>query len=111
MGKKKSNAASNAHADVPADLLPPILDADGQEIDARAESFSALSQRHARELARMEAHVSAFGATKPAKDRAMRALGVVSDRHYAELEAWKEANESESESEGEEDADAVARWR
>lgn len=109
MGKKKSNAASNAHADVPADLLPPILDDDGREIDARAESFSALSQRHARELARMEAHVSAFGATKPAKDRAMRALGVVSDRHYAELEAWKEANESESESEGEEDADAVAR--
>lgn len=109
MGKKKSAGASNVLADVPADLLPPILDDDGHEIDVCAESFSALSQRHSRELARMEAHVGTFGATKPAKDRAMRALGVVSDRHYAELEAWKEANESESESESEEDADAVAR--
>jgi len=110
MGKKKSGGGGGGANDVPAHLTRGPVNADGVEIDVTTESFKTICARHASELEEINAHVASFGNGKKDKDRALRAVGVVSDRHYAEMEAWKEVNESEDEeSEDEEDGDEARR--
>ena len=82
MGRKKSSgAAANPLADVPPDLIDPSA-------DVTTESFDDICARHRDELARVESHVSTFGSGKRERERAMRAVGVVSDRHYREMSEW-----------------------
>jgi len=97
MGRKKSSgAAANPLADVPPDLIDPSA-------DVTTESFDDICARHRDELARVESHVSTFGSGKRERERAMRAVGVVSDRHYREMSEWERAREEEEEKEEEEE--------
>jgi len=91
MGKKKSSGGGgNALADVPSDLVDTT-------VDVLDESFDVICARHAHELARIESHVSTFGNGKRERERAMRAVGVVSDRHYREMSEWERAHEDDAE--------------
>jgi OTU domain-containing protein 6 len=110
MGRKKSSsAAADATKDVPAHLLTT-------EIDVTALTFEEIQARHREQLEEIESLVTKlYGATpaKKDKEKAMRAVGVVTDRHYQEMMAWEDANEASevnetSDGDGDEDANAAA---
>tara|TARA_B100001142_G_C14313573_1_gene647573 strand:- start:880 stop:1878 length:999 start_codon:yes stop_codon:yes gene_type:complete len=108
MGRKKSSSvAADASRDVPAHLVTT-------DIDVTALTFEEIQARHREQLEEIESLVTKlYGATpgKKDKEKAMRAVGVVSDRHYQEMMAWEDANEASEANEtsdGEADANAAA---
>ena len=105
MPKKKSSSGvapkPTVNADVPEHLLATV-------IDARDESFEEICSRHARELAEIESIARAFGSSKKDRERALRCVGTVSDRHFIEMRAWEDAHASEGEGEGVGGEDAAA---
>lgn len=110
MPKKKSTAGAGPTASVNSDVPEHLL---ASVIDARDESFDEICSRHARELAEIESIARAFGSSKKDRERALRCVGVVSDRHYVEMRAWEEAHASEVDDddaarEAEEEEEALA---
>ena len=74
------------------------------------ESLGAMRARHAREVVAMETFVKTFGRGKGARDRALRAVGAVTDRHLDETRAFELARADAGDDEDEDDdaADGTA---
>ena len=71
------------------------------------ESLEAMRARHAREVAAMETFVKTFGRGKGARDRALRAVGAVTDRHLDETRAFELARADAGDDDEDEDDDAA----
>ena len=98
MAPKRRGARRDAADDVPVDLLHTTR-------DCARESVDEMEMRHSAELERMRAHCASFGSGKDARERALLANALVSERHARERELCSRSKQSRDDTSAEDDDD------